>query len=106
LGGVEGYNPPADLALVRRADIFSAREHRSQVRRSGEPYLVHPIEVAYVLAELELDTASIVAGLLHDVVEAVLTRTETVADFFGRDVAHIVAGVTKISKLQFASREQ
>ncbi len=106
LDRVEGYNPAADLDLLRRAYIFSAREHRSQVRRSGEPYLIHPIEVAYVLADLELDTASIVAGLLHDVVEDTLTTIETVADYFGSDVAHIVAGVTKISKLQFASREQ
>ena len=106
LDRVEAYNPAADLDLLRRAYIFSAREHRSQVRRSGEPYLVHPIEVAYILAELELDTASIVAGLLHDVVEDTLTTVETVADYFGADVAHIVSGVTKISKLQFASAEQ
>ncbi len=106
LDRVEGYNPSADLDLLRRAYIFSAREHRSQVRRSGEPYLIHPIEVAYVLADLELDTASIVAGLLHDVVEDTLTTVDTVAEYFGADVAHIVAGVTKISKLQFASKEQ
>ncbi len=106
LDRVERYNPAADLDLLRRAYIFSAREHRSQVRRSGEPYLVHPIEVAYVLADLELDTASIVAGLLHDVVEDTLTTIETVSEYFGADVAHIVEGVTKISKLQFATKEQ
>jgi len=106
LDRVEAYHPSADLDLLRRAYIFSAREHRSQVRRSGEPYLVHPIEVAYILADLELDTASIVAGLLHDVVEDTLTTIETVSEYFGADVAHIVAGVTKISKLQFASKEQ
>jgi GTP diphosphokinase / guanosine-3',5'-bis(diphosphate) 3'-diphosphatase len=103
---VEAYNPSADFDLLRRAYIFSAREHRNQVRRSGEPYLIHPIEVAYVLAELELDTSSIVAGLLHDVVEDTLTTLDTVREYFGEDVAHIVAGVTKISKLQFASKEQ
>jgi GTP diphosphokinase / guanosine-3',5'-bis(diphosphate) 3'-diphosphatase len=103
---VEAYNPTADFDLLRRAYIFSAREHRNQVRRSGEPYLIHPIEVAYVLAELELDTSSIVAGLLHDVVEDTLTTIENVGEYFGDDVAHIVAGVTKISKLQFASKEQ
>ena len=106
LDRVETYNPSVDLDLLRRAYIFSAREHRSQVRRSGEPYLVHPIEVAFILADLELDTASIVAGLLHDVVEDTLTTIETVAEYFGQDVAHIVAGVTKISKLQFATKEQ
>ena len=106
LDRVESYNPSADADLLRRAYVFSAREHRSQVRHSGEPYLVHPIEVGYILAELELDTSSIVAGLLHDVVEDTLTTIETVRDYFGADVAHIVAGVTKISKLQFATKEQ
>src|SRR5512136_1802761 len=103
---VEEYNPGADFGLLRRAYVFSAREHRSQVRRSGEAYLVHPLEVAYTLADLHLDTSSIVAGLLHDVVEDTLTTLESVAEYFGEDVAHIVAGVTKISKLQFESREQ
>ncbi len=103
---VEEYNPRVDAGLLRRAYVFSAREHRSQVRRSGEPYLVHPLEVSYILAELHLDTASIVAGLLHDVVEDTLTTIETVAEYFGADVAHIVAGVTKISRLNFASQEQ
>ena len=103
---VQGYNAGADPDLLRKAYVFSAREHRSQIRRSGEPYLVHPLEVAYILADLHLDTASIVAGLLHDVVEDTLTTIETVADYFGKDVAHIVAGVTKISRLKFKSPEQ
>ena len=100
---VQGYNPGADLDLLRKAYVFSAREHRDQVRRSGEPYMVHPLEVAYILSHLRVDTASIVAGLLHDVVEDTLTTIENVDDAFGKDVAHIVAGVTKISKLEFAT---
>ena len=103
---VASYNPKANEDLLRKAYIFSAREHRNQVRRSGEPYLVHPLEVACILAELRLDTASIVAGLLHDVVEDTLTDLEHVKQYFGKDVAHIVAGVTKISKLKFTSPEQ
>jgi GTP pyrophosphokinase len=103
---VQQYNPDADLDLLRKAYIFSAREHRDQVRSSGEPYLVHPLEVAYLLADLRLDTASIVAGLLHDVVEDTLTTVESVAEYFGEDVAHIVEGVTKISKLKFASDQE
>jgi GTP pyrophosphokinase len=103
---VEAYDPGADLDLLRRAYVFSAREHRNQTRRSGEPYLVHPIEVAYILAELKLDLPSVVAGLLHDVVEDTLTTLDTVGSHFGQDVAHIVDGVTKISKLKFASQEQ
>jgi guanosine-3',5'-bis(diphosphate) 3'-pyrophosphohydrolase len=103
---VEAYDPEADLDLLRRAYVFSAREHRNQTRRSGEPYLVHPIEVAYILAELKLDLPSVVAGLLHDVIEDTLTTYETVAGNFGTDVAHIVDGVTKISKLKFATAQQ
>jgi GTP pyrophosphokinase len=103
---VQEYNPGVDLDLLRRAYIFSAREHRDQIRRSGEPYLIHPLEVAYILADLRLDTASIVAGFLHDVVEDTLTEIDTVADYFGEDIAHIVSGVTKISKLKFSSSQE
>ena len=106
LGLVQQYNPAADQDLLRKAYIFSAREHRNQKRRSGEPYLVHPLEVGYILAEIGLDTSSIVAGLLHDVVEDTLTTLETVDEYFGADVAHIVAGVTKISRLKFSNAEQ
>jgi GTP pyrophosphokinase len=103
---VQEYNPDVDLDLLRRAYIFSAREHRDQIRRSGEPYLIHPLEVAYILAQHRLDTASIVAGFLHDVVEDTLTNIEAVSEYFGTDVAHIVSGVTKISRLRFSSPEQ
>ncbi len=106
LDRVTQYNPNADQELLRKAYVFSAREHKNQVRSSGEPYLFHPLEVAHLLAELRLDTASIVSGLLHDVVEDTLTDIEHVERYFGTDVAHIVAGVTKISKLQFSSQEQ
>jgi guanosine-3',5'-bis(diphosphate) 3'-pyrophosphohydrolase len=103
---VQEYNPEVDLDLLRRAYIFSAREHRDQIRRSGEPYLIHPLEVAYILADLRLDSASIVSGFLHDVVEDTLTKIDTVAEYFGPDVAHIVSGVTKISKLEFSSTQE
>jgi len=102
---VEQSNPDADLDLLRRAYDFSAHEHRNQTRRSGEPYMFHCLEVAYLLAELNLDTASIASGLLHDVVEDTLTTLERVEELFGADVAHIVDGVTKISKIKFVSEE-
>jgi len=102
---VERNHPDADLDLLRRAYVFSAHEHRNQKRRSGEPYLTHCIEVAYLLAELDLDMASIASGLLHDVVEDTLTTKERVEELFGPDVAHIVDGVTKISKIKFANAE-
>ena len=106
LDRVAAYNPDVDQDLLRKAYVFSASEHRNQKRRSGEPYLVHPLEVAYILADLELDTASIVSGLLHDVVEDTLTTIDNVSDKFGGDVAHIVSGVTKISKLKFSSSQE
>jgi len=103
---VRAYAPDADLDQLRRAYIFSALEHRGQVRRSGEPYLIHPLEVASILADLRMDATTIVAGLLHDVVEDTLTTTERVREAFGAEVAHVVEGVTKISAITFSSTEQ
>jgi len=103
---VRGYSPDADLELLRRAYVFSALEHKGQVRHSGEPYLVHPLEVADILAEMKLDVVCVAAGLLHDVVEDTLTTIEHIRETFGNDVAHIVEGVTKISAISFASSEE
>ena len=103
---VRGYSPDADLELLRRAYVFSALEHKGQVRHSGEPYLVHPLEVADILAEMKLDVVCVAAGLLHDVVEDTLTTIERIRETFGHDVAHIVEGVTKISAISFASSEE
>ena len=75
---VRAYNPDADVELLRRAYVFSALEHKGQVRHSGEPYLVHPLEVADILADMKLDAVTIAAGLLHDVVEDTLTTTERI----------------------------
>ncbi|MGQ0735116.1 MAG: RelA/SpoT family protein [Acidobacteriota bacterium] len=106
LDKVRRYSPEADLELLRRAYVFSALEHKGQVRHSGEPYLVHPLEVADVLAELKLDVVCVAAGLLHDVVEDTLTTIERISETFGEDVAHIVEGVTKISAIPFSSSEE
>src|SRR5437868_14066829 len=95
---VESYKPDFDQELLERAYIFSAREHRGQVRSSGEPYLVHPLYVAYILAEMRLDETSIAVGLLHDVLEDTLTTKETLQEIFGDDVAELVDGVTKIDR--------
>lgn len=102
---VRSYSPDADLELLRRAYVFSAREHKGQVRHSGEPYLVHPLEVANLLADMRLDAVAVAAGLLHDVVEDTLTTIERVAELFGAEVAHVVEGVTKLSSIPFSSRE-
>jgi GTP pyrophosphokinase len=103
---VEAYNPATDQDLLRRAYVFSAREHRGQVRRSGEPYLIHPLNVAAILAEMKADDVSIVVGLLHDVLEDTLTTREAIAQQFGAPVADLVDGLTKISKFSYVSREE
>jgi GTP pyrophosphokinase len=102
---VESYHPNVDEDLLRRAYVVSAHEHRNQLRSSGEPYLVHPLNVAMILAEMKLDEASIVAGLLHDVLEDTALTKERLAELFGPDVAHLVDGVTKIGKYAFTSKE-
>ncbi|HXV63117.1 MAG TPA: bifunctional (p)ppGpp synthetase/guanosine-3',5'-bis(diphosphate) 3'-pyrophosphohydrolase [Vicinamibacteria bacterium] len=106
LDKVRAYLPDGDLELLRRAYVFSAREHRGQLRKSGEPYLVHPLEVANILAGMQLDIVCVVGGLLHDVVEDTLTTIEAVEELFGAEVAHIIDGLTKISKLKFSSAEE
>ena len=103
---VRAANPDADTELLRRAYVFSAAEHKGQVRRSGEPYLVHPLEVADLLADMRLDVVAIAAGLLHDIVEDTPNTIERVRELFGEQVAHVVEGVTKLSGLQFASSEE
>ena len=103
---VRGYAPEADVELLRRAYVFSAFEHRGQVRHSGEPYLIHPLAVANILADMRLDAVAIAAGLLHDVVEDTLTTINRIEELFGPAVAHVVEGVTKISAIPFSSSEE
>ncbi|HUX16856.1 MAG TPA: HD domain-containing protein, partial [Phycisphaerae bacterium] len=103
---VRANAPEADVELLRRAYVFSAFEHKGQVRHSGEPYLVHPIEVAAILADMKLDTVAVAAGLLHDVVEDTLVSIERIRELFGEEIAHVVEGVTKLGSIQFSSNEQ
>jgi guanosine-3',5'-bis(diphosphate) 3'-pyrophosphohydrolase len=103
---VRAANPETDAELLRRAYVFSAYEHKGQTRRSGEPYLVHPLEVADILADMRMDAVAVAAGLLHDIVEDTPTSVERIRELFGEEVAHVVEGVTKLSALQFASSEE
>src|SRR5256886_1888471 len=103
---VQRYNPNAQVDLIRRAYDFSARAHEGQVRRSGEPYLRHPLAVAEVLATLKLDVSAIVAGLLHDTVEDTVCTREQIEAEFGKDIARLVDGVTKIGQISFKSYEE
>src|SRR5213593_1319593 len=106
LDRVAKHHPGDNLDLIRRAYIFSAKEHKGQVRASGEPYLTHPLEVANLLAEMKMDAVTVGVGLLHDVVEDTLTTLDKIEELFGPEVAHIVDGVTKISQIQFTSKEE
>src|SRR2546427_572996 len=103
---VQRYTPNAQVALIRRAYDFSARAHEGQVRRSGEPYLKHPLAVAEVLATLKLDVSAIVAGLLHDTVEDTVCTREQIEAEFGKGIARLVDGVTKIGQIPFKSYEE
>jgi len=103
---VQTYNPQADIGLLRRAYDYSARMHVNQKRESGEPYVTHPLNVAMIIAQLKLDVPSIVTGLLHDVVEDTQASLAEVQTAFGPEVAQLVDGVTKVSKITFQSREE
>ncbi|HEY4717327.1 MAG TPA: bifunctional (p)ppGpp synthetase/guanosine-3',5'-bis(diphosphate) 3'-pyrophosphohydrolase [bacterium] len=100
---IYAYNPDADIALVNKAYVFSAKVHQGQVRRSGEPYLSHPLEVASIIADLKMDTQSVSTGLLHDTIEDTWTTLEELENLFGKEVAELVDGVTKVSRLSFTS---
>lgn len=100
------YYPNADVDLVYRAYIYAAKMHGGQVRHSGEPYLSHPIETAVILANMKMDAVTIAAGLLHDVREDSSVTYDQLEEMFGAEVAQLVEGVTKISKIHFASREE
>jgi GTP pyrophosphokinase len=106
LDKTQDYLSPKELEMIEKAYIFSAAVHQGQVRLSGEAYLTHPVEVAGILADMKLDAATIISGLLHDTVEDTLTTIEQVREGFGKDVAFLVDGLTKISKITFGSQEE
>ena len=100
---ISEYDLEADLGIIERAYIYSARVHEGQVRLSGEPYLSHPLEVAGILTDMRLDAISVAAGILHDVIEDTQAAPEDIEELFGPEVRHIVSGVTKLSSLSFHS---
>src|ERR1035437_3874195 len=99
----QSYLPVEELEMIEKAYIYSATVHQGQVRLSGEPYLTHPMEVAGILADLKMDAATIISGLLHDTVEDTLTTTEQLEKEFGKDVAFLVGGLTKLSRISVVS---
>ena len=106
LDKVAANNNDADLELIQKAYVFAATAHAGQTRLSGEPYLSHPLAVADTLAEMGFDEPTVVAGLLHDTVEDTKATLEEIEENFGEEVADIVDGVTKISKISFENKEE
>ena len=108
---VRKYHPSDDISMIDKAYGIACEAHKNQVRKSGEPYIIHPLCVATILADLELDKETIVAGLLHDVIEDTILTNEEVKEQFGADVELLVDGVTKLEQLKYtgdagpASRE-
>ena len=100
---IRKYHPSDDLSLVERAYHIARDAHKDQKRKSGEPYIIHPLCVAIILAELELDKESIISGILHDVVEDTVMTEEELAEIFGKEVALIVDGVTKLTQLNWSA---
>ena len=100
------YHPSQDLSKVELAYHLAEKAHEGQLRQSGEPYVIHPIQVAKYLADLELDLESIIAGLLHDVIEDTYLTTEDIQNIFGADVAALVDGVTKLKQLKYETTDK
>ena len=103
---VLSYNPNADVSLFRKAYIYAAKAHKGQLRLSGEPYLFHPLNVAFILAKMRLDVTSVICGLLHDTVEDTEVTLEDIKNKFGEEVAVIIDGLTKLSKISFTSKRK
>jgi GTP diphosphokinase / guanosine-3',5'-bis(diphosphate) 3'-diphosphatase len=106
LDRVGRYHPDPDLDLIKKAYVYSAKVHQGQIRKSGEPYLVHPLEVAGLLAEMRLDEASIVTGLLHDTIEDTLATKDDISELFGPEIADLVDGVTKLSQFTAGNTQE
>jgi len=104
LDKVQSYLSLSEIGMIEKAYIFSASVHQGQIRLSGEPYLTHPMEVCGILADMKLDAATLVTGLLHDTVEDTLTTLEQVEETFGKEVALLVDGLTKISKITLGNQ--
>lgn len=103
---IQKYMSPDSVQLVQRAYEFANNAHKEQVRKSGDPYISHPVEVAYILAELGQDPAAVSAGLLHDTIEDTSVTKEHIVKMFGEDIYNLVEGVTKLGKIYFESKEE
>ena len=98
---IKTYHPSDDFSMIEKAYQLANGAHKDQKRKSGEPYIIHPLKVAYILAELELDMESIVAGILHDIIEDTEYSYEDISNMFSEEIAALVDGVTKLGKLSY-----
>ena len=105
-GKIKSYNPNVDLKLLDKAYSTAKKYHDNQFRKSGEPFIIHPLSVGMILADIELDQTSIAAAILHDVVEDTEYNLEKVTSEFGNSIARIINGVTKLDKLVFDTKEE
>ncbi|MBW2463669.1 MAG: bifunctional (p)ppGpp synthetase/guanosine-3',5'-bis(diphosphate) 3'-pyrophosphohydrolase, partial [Deltaproteobacteria bacterium] len=105
LDKVKAYHSAADTDLINKAYVYSARMHEGQMRKSGDPYFIHPVSVAGIIADMKLDTASVCAALLHDTVEDTDATNEEIEELFGEEVAFLVDGVTKLGRINFTCKE-
>lgn len=103
---IKTYHPSKDFEMVEKAFSLAENAHKEQKRKSGEPYIIHPLKVAYILAELELDMESIVAGILHDMIEDTEYSYEDISNLFSEEIAVLVDGVTKLGKLSYSTKEE
>ena len=103
---VKAYNPTVDTKRLYDAFAYADNAHSGQLRKDGSPYITHPLAVAEIAAELELDTESIIAALLHDTIEDTETTYDDIAKLFGKSVADLVDGVTKLTRVQYVSKEE
>jgi GTP diphosphokinase / guanosine-3',5'-bis(diphosphate) 3'-diphosphatase len=106
LDKTQSYLSDENLEMIEKAYIYSATVHQGQVRLSGEPYLTHPMEVAGILVDMKMDAATVISGLLHDTIEDTLTTKDQIEEEFGKDVAFLVSGLTKLSRISFGSQEE
>ena len=103
---VRSYDPDADEGMINRAYVFSMKAHGTQTRASGDPYFSHPIEVAGILTDLKLDDETIVTAILHDTIEDTIATPEEIERLFGSNIARLVDGVTKLSKIEAQSENE
>ncbi len=103
---IKSYNPQLDVGLLDKAYAIAKKHHENQYRKSGEPFVVHPLEVAKILADIELDQTSIISAMLHDLIEDTEFTYEKVKSEFGEKIANIINGVTKLDRIVFSSREE